>query len=217
MRNEFRMIDDFDPRMRHQRHPRHRLAPQDAMGRGGFAQRRRGIAADTLGVPDGFGRGEHGRHRRARRGMLRDSVLVLLRDTPHNGYQIIVDLAERTGGEWQPSPGAVYPCLAQLADEGLIEPTHVDGQAVYQLTDTGREAAAALPEQPWAEGLPGRHMNDAAAHALWDEFRQLARVLRLAGDQASPDQLATITQNVAELRRRVFALLAEPADEAPQS
>jgi len=176
----------------------------DSCGRGARHSRR---ARPGLG---GFGPGEHGRRRRIRRGMLRDSILVLLREGPHNGYQIIVQLAELTGGEWEPSPGGVYPCLAQLGDEGLIEPTRVDGQAVYQLTDAGREAAADLPEQPWAETLLGQHRDGAATRPLWTEFRQLARTLRLAVEQATPDQLATLTQEVAALRRRVFALMAEP-------
>ncbi|MDR1448697.1 MAG: PadR family transcriptional regulator, partial [Propionibacteriaceae bacterium] len=58
---------------------------------------------------------------RARRGKLRDSILVLLAERPRNGYQLMAELAERTLGAWQPSPGAVYPCLTQLAEEDLIE------------------------------------------------------------------------------------------------
>ena len=37
-----------------------------------------------------------------------------------NGYQIIQQISERSGGLWQPSPGSVYPALAQLEDENLI-------------------------------------------------------------------------------------------------
>lgn len=187
------MIDDCDPRGRHARHSRR-----------------------IPGSLAGFGPGEHGRHRRARRGMVRDSVLVLLLDAPHNGYQIIVELGERTAGEWQPSPGAVYPCLSQLADEGLIASTQVDGQAAYALTDAGRQVAAGLPAEPWTQAPLGRRADEATTRALWDEFRQLARTLRLAADQATPAQLPLVTREVATLRRRIFALLSEPAEpEAP--
>mgnify|MGYP002067895184 CR=1 FL=1 len=37
-----------------------------------------------------------------------------------HGYQMISELAERTGGAWTPSPGAIYPALQLLADERLI-------------------------------------------------------------------------------------------------
>jgi hypothetical protein len=35
-----------------------------------------------------------------------------------NGYQIINQIAQRTGGAWKPSPGSVYPTIQQLEDEG---------------------------------------------------------------------------------------------------
>ena len=49
--------------------------------------------------------------------MLADS----LKDEPLNGYQLISQIAERSGGAWKPSPGSVYPTISQLEDEGLIE------------------------------------------------------------------------------------------------
>ena len=57
---------------------------------------------------------------RGRRGHVRTSILALLAEQPLNGYQIMQTLAERTDGAWKPSPGAVYPALSQLEDEGLI-------------------------------------------------------------------------------------------------
>ena len=66
-----------------------------------------------------------------------------------HGYQIIQELAERTGGVWRPSPGSVYPTLQQLEDEDLVRETASDsGKRVYELTDAGREQAAAAPA-PW--------------------------------------------------------------------
>ena len=37
-----------------------------------------------------------------------------------HGYQIMNELADRTNGVWQPSPGSIYPILQQLTDEGLV-------------------------------------------------------------------------------------------------
>ena len=73
----------------------------------------------------------------------------LLAEQPMHGYQIIQELAERTGGVWRPSPGSVYPTLQQLEDEELVRETAAEsGKRVYELTDAGREQASAR-RPPW--------------------------------------------------------------------
>src|SRR5215813_10180893 len=59
--------------------------------------------------PPGFARGP-----KAGRGDVRAAILALLREGPRNGYQIMAEIEERSGGAWRPSPGAVYPALQQL-------------------------------------------------------------------------------------------------------
>lgn len=77
------------------------------------------------------------------RGELRSAVLAALSEVePANGYTIMQALADRIGGTWRPSPGAVYPALLNLQDAGLI--TGADdgsGSTVYRLTDAGRVAS----------------------------------------------------------------------------
>src|SRR5579885_3549363 len=68
----------------------------------------------------GYGRGPRGRGRKARRGDIRTAALLLLAEEPRNGYQLMQEIEERSEGVWRPSPGSVYPALAQLEDEGLI-------------------------------------------------------------------------------------------------
>lgn len=55
-----------------------------------------------------------------------------------HGYQLMQRIAERSEGAWRPSPGAIYPVLAQLDDEGLIEVTRDEGRTLATLTDQGR-------------------------------------------------------------------------------
>ena len=55
-----------------------------------------------------------------------------------NGYQIIQEIAERTGGAWRPSPGSIYPTLQQLEDEGLVRADEEGGRRRFTLTDEGR-------------------------------------------------------------------------------
>src|SRR6266699_2708256 len=65
---------------------------------------------------------------------------------PRNGYQIMSEIEERSGGAWRPSPGAVYPALQQLADEGLIEAEESAGRRAFSLTDEGRRYVEENPE-----------------------------------------------------------------------
>ena len=106
----------------------------------------------------------HGRHRergdhprpgpgrlQSRRGAIRDATLALLAEQPMHGYQVMQELAERSGGRWHPSAGSVYPTLQQLEDEGLVTVEDRDGRRTFALTDAGRTAATAIPaERPWS-------------------------------------------------------------------
>ena len=101
------------------------------------------------------GRGRGGPRGRARRGDVRASILALLKDRPMHGYEMIQEIAERSGGAWKPSPGSVYPTLQLLEDEGLISSESEGGKKLFALTDEGRTAAEAGPEAPWEEAARG--------------------------------------------------------------
>src|SRR5262249_30331614 len=73
-----------------------------------------------FGGPGGFPRAP-----RARRGDVRTAALLLLAEGPLNGYQIMQEIEKRSDGVWRPSPGSVYPALAQLEDEGLVRTQHL--------------------------------------------------------------------------------------------
>ncbi len=87
----------------------------------------------------GLAQQERARAPRARRGDVRVAILAVLADGPLNGYQVIQEIAERTAGNWRPSPGSVYPTIAQLEDEGLIEGDDDRGRRTVRLSDAGRE------------------------------------------------------------------------------
>lgn len=65
---------------------------------------------------------------------------------PSNGYALMQGLAERVGGSWQPSPGAVYPALLALEDAGLLAGREADGGRRYELTPAGRAAVDDRPD-----------------------------------------------------------------------
>src|ERR1700759_1634827 len=100
--------------------------------------RHRGFGGEGFG---GFGPGggPRGRGRKARRGDIRTAALLLLAEEPRNVYQIMQEVEQRSDGVWRPSPGSVYPALAQLEDEGLIRSREADGRKGLAITDEGRK------------------------------------------------------------------------------
>ena len=106
----------------------------------------------------GFGPGgPRGRRRgRAGRGDVRAAIISLLSEEPRNGYQIIQEINERTGGLWRVSSGSVYPAISQLEDEGLIEPADGNGRRLFALTAGGPRVLRA-ERRATRPALGGRH------------------------------------------------------------
>ena len=98
--------------------------------------------AQMFGPDFAGGRGGRGGGRpRVRRGDVRSAILDVLHTSaePINGYQVIQQIAERTDGAWKPSPGSVYPTIAQLEDEGLVEDAPTGRKADWRMrAGTGR-------------------------------------------------------------------------------
>jgi len=163
------------------------------------------------GFQPGRGRGHgHGRPRgirpQVRRGAIREALLGLLAEQPMHGYQLMQELAERSGGRWHPSAGSVYPTLQQLEDEGLIVADERDGRRTFSLTEAGQAAAAGLPsDRPWARP-------DGAAGDEPD-LRGLARELGIAALQVtrvgSPAAVGEARTILTDARRQLYRLLAD--------
>lgn len=165
--------------------------------------------------PHEFGPGPWGRgYRRrgggrAKRGNVRAAALALLAEEPMNGYQIIQQISERSGGLWQPSPGSVYPALAQLEDENLIAlQDAASGRRAYGLTEDGRRYVAEHADElnaPWSD-LAG------AASAAYD-MRKLVHQVHLAATQVisagTDDQVNQARKVLTQARRALYRILAE--------
>jgi DNA-binding PadR family transcriptional regulator len=80
------------------------------------------------------------------RGELKLALLHVAADVgPTNGYSIMQGLADRVGGSWQPSPGAIYPALLALEDAGLLAGHDEGATRRYEITAAGRQTIAAEP------------------------------------------------------------------------
>jgi DNA-binding PadR family transcriptional regulator len=161
----------------------------------------------------GGGRGGRGRPR-ARRGDVRTAILDVLAASPEpiNGYQVIQQIAERSNGMWKPSPGSVYPTIAQLQDEGLVEDAPT-GRKTLQLTDTGRERVEAHADDIAAMW---RTFDDDGAEDGSSDLRQVigqtvGAIIQVAST-GTPDQRDKAVQILADTRRRLYGLLAEGPD-----
>ena len=161
--------------------------------------------------------GPFGGRGRARRGDVRTAILQLLSEQPMNGYQIIATLTERTDGAWKPSPGAVYPSLNQLEDEGLVETFDNEGTKAFRLTDAGREApeAGADAPRPWdAIRQANEPRHPQGAENVWRQYGELALALKALTRSGTKAQNEAATQVLADAQRKVYGILAEPAAEA---
>jgi DNA-binding PadR family transcriptional regulator len=134
--------------------------------------------------------------------------LLLLAEEPRNGYQIMQEVEERSEGAWNPSPGSVYPALAQLEDEGLIATEEHEGRKLYAVTDAGRKAVEERGERP----APWEQMSGELSPVVQELARQIrdvrfafAQILR-SGSEA---QMASARDVLAQTRRDLYGILAE--------
>ncbi|UBU10730.1 PadR family transcriptional regulator [Nonomuraea gerenzanensis] len=156
-----------------------------------------------------------GRGRKAKRGDVRAAILALLSEEPRNGYQIIQEIAERSEGGWKPSPGAVYPALQQLTDEGLVISEENEGRKTFRLTEEGRgyiEAHADEVRAPWDEMRPDIDDNTAD---LWHIARQSAFAMMQILQTGNDAQIREARKTLVETRRKLYQILAddEPGEE----
>jgi len=125
-----------------------------------------------------------------RHGALRLYLLKLLGDQPRHGYEVISLLEDRFLGMYAPSAGTVYPRLAKLETEGLVEHEEVDGRKVYRLTEAGREEL-----ERSADALRSLERD------LSRSVSELARDVRSQVHESVRDLRAELKQAAREVRR----------------
>ena len=111
-------------------------------------------------------------------GGLRLYLLLLLDDEPRHGYELIRLLEDRFMGMYTPSAGTIYPRLAALEEDGLVEHEDVDGRKVYRLTAAGRAELADRRDEITAVAAEAVQSARALANEIRDEVRSSVRDLR---------------------------------------
>jgi DNA-binding PadR family transcriptional regulator len=144
---------------------------------------------------------------------VRAAVLVLLDEEARNGYQLMQEIEQRSGGFWRPSPGSVYPTLQQLEDEGLVSSGSQGGGRVFTLTDAGRAHVAEHRDQlgtPWEAASDTVNEDLMELHALLAQVAEAVRQVAHAGAEA---QVAEAKKTLTATRRTLYRILAEDEPE----
>jgi DNA-binding PadR family transcriptional regulator len=111
------------------------------------------------------------------------------------GYDLIKDIEVKTEGAWRPGPGAVYPVLRKLVNQGYIAakkktkggPPHV----LYEITPAGLENIANAKKMM------------RSSTERWSLMRQLFI------DLMEPDDLVRFVLNSLELQIELVHMLVE--------
>lgn len=190
------------------------FAPEGPFGPGGPGARFEGM----------HGRGfRHGR--RAGRGDIRAAVLLLLAEQPRHGYELIREVTERTDGAWTPSPGAIYPALSLLEDEGLVTIAAEGGRRLASLSEAGRAYVTAHADEL------GDPFGDATARtpksrwALRDAVRGLMGASMQVAQNGDEAQISRALVVLDRARKDLYLLLADeqpgtvpaPSDDEPEA
>jgi len=128
-----------------------------------------------------------------------------------HGYQIMQAMGDRTGGAWRPSPGAIYPTIAQLEDEGLVTTREEGGRRSVTLTSEGqayleeRSARLGDPFSNFAERPKGADLREPM-HELHSAVRQIAGT-------GTATQVEAAARVLAQTRRSLYLILAGEAED----
>ncbi|MGI4847117.1 MAG: PadR family transcriptional regulator [Janthinobacterium lividum] len=195
-----------------QRH-HHHMASQAAGSHGS-----EGMPPDGMRGPrrhgGGGGRGGRGHGRLFAAGELPLVLLSLIAKRPCHGYELIKAIEETFQGTYSPSPGAIYPTLTLLEDQGYVQ-SSIEAQGgsrkLYTVTAEGNahlderrdEVNGALARMEMsARAVAGRMPPEAvmqamhtlkhalAFHSAWPE-QEIQRVTALL--QSTADEIARLT------------------------
>lgn len=163
--------------------------------------------------------GLRGPGRRGRRGRmfasgeLRLALLALIAENPAHGYELIKAIEEMTGGGYAPSPGAVYPTLQLLEDEGAITEADAEGsKKPFRVTEQGEteleERSEEVAELLRRLGRHGERTTTVRSHDLFRAMGNLGSVLKNRARSGKLDErtINDIVDMIDEMAKRIERL-----------
>jgi DNA-binding PadR family transcriptional regulator len=134
-----------------------------------------------------------------------------------HGYQLMQAITDRTQGAWRPSPGAIYPTLAQLEDEGLVSVVAEAGRKLATLTPAGRDYLAAN-QATMVDPFTAITSEAGGTQDLRGSVEQVFAAARAVLQTGSDAQIAAAQELLGQTRRALYLILAEgptPSAEGP--
>jgi len=131
-----------------------------------------------------------------RHGGLRLYLLKLLDEAPRHGYEVIRLLQDRFMGVYAPSPGTIYPRLARLEEEGLINVIPDPGdrrRRQVSLTEAGSERWKELERRSERRCVEKRHYRLLEASSARRQREIVLEVLVVGRNRHHPDHRAAGT------------------------
>lgn len=122
-----------------------------------------------------------------------------------HGYQLMQTITERSNGNWSPSPGAIYPTLSQLEDEGLVSVTADGGRKLAALTEAG-QAYVAEQSESWTDPFQA---GDSDGVNLRELLHGLMEASRAVGRTGTQEQRTKAAEILKEARSKLYLLLAD--------
>jgi DNA-binding PadR family transcriptional regulator len=155
----------------------------------------------------------HMHRQKASRGDVRAAILALLQEGPRTGYQIMSEIEELSGGAWRPSPGAVYPALQQLADEGLIVGEESGGKRTFSLTQAGRSYVEENPEMARGAWERAAEQQPSEVPGLFAQAARLGASIVQMAHAGTPEQVRAAERLLEQTQHRLYQILAEDSDD----
>ena len=135
------------------------------------------------------------RYHVAPRGLLFFYALMRIGKKPMSGYDLMVEIGEKTDGAWRPGPGAVYPTLQKMARLGYIKAQKKarsgPRQVSYEITSAGLRNIA------------------NAKRSMGSSGERLRMMSSLFIDLMDPDDLVRFALNSFEVQPGVVRAIVE--------
>ena len=130
---------------------------------------------------------------------LRTWILFVLESGPKNGVEIMEAMQTMSQGFWKPSPGSVYPMLADMSEEGLIKEV---ADRRYEITPQGKE------EIEWVSRLRTERTKGRQPTTLGDVIAEISNNVSYLEDlsRTKDTNLQVQSKKISELASRLQAL-----------
>ena len=153
------------------------------------------------------------------RGLLKIIILRMFQKHTENneyvvlhGYKIIDNITEHTHNAWRPSPGSIYPILAHMKKDGLIEESSVDNnhkidskRKEYRISQLGIRLFESLESDSPAFRPPAGSIHEWAFTRIKEGIQ--GECMNISLDQAKKMRLA-----LTDLQELVDKLIREKSN-----